>query len=222
MTSLSILRKSLLLFLSVLVSLASIAQTSDPAAEAILKKVEAKYEAYKNLKIEYTQMIKNPESDLDQELNGTLYLMGDLFRIETAGQILMSDNEKLWVYFEEGNEVTIDFFNEEEVFKPSDIFSMYDKDFKYTKAGEARINGQMYDVLLFSPLSRDDYDIHTIRLYVNQNDYGIAKAEIKDKMNNLVIYQIDKVSTNLNIDESFFKFNRANYPEGLIVTDNTK
>lgn len=222
MTSFSILRKPFILFLVSLAPFVTTAQSNDPAAEAILKKVEAKYEAYKNLKIEYTQYIKNPESDLDQELAGTLYLMGDFFRIETVGQILMSDNNKLWVYFEESNEVTIDVFNDDEVFKPSDIFQLYNKDFKYTKAGEAKINGQMYDVLLFSPINHDDYEIHTIRLYVNQKDYSIAKAEIKDKMNNLVIYQIDKVSTNLNIDESFFKFNPANYPKDLIITDNTK
>lgn len=214
--------KTILFGLVALLTVIATAQTSDPAAEVILKKVEQKYEAYDNLKIDYTQIIKNPESALDQELEGTLYLKDDLFRIETAGQILMSDNHKLWVYFEESNEVTVDFFNDEEVFKPSDIFQMYDKDFKFTKAGEASIKGQLHDVLLFSPLDRDDYDIHTIRLYISQKDHSIAKAELKDKMNNLVIYQIDKVSTNLDIKDSFFKFDPSNYPKGLIVTDNTK
>ncbi len=194
---------------------------NDPAAEQLLKQVQEKYEAYANMKIQYVQTITNPESDLDQTLGGTLYLMDDNFRIETAGQVLMSDNEKLYIYFIEENELTIDYMEDDEVFKPSDIFNLYNKDFKYTQAGTTTIDGAEHAVILFTPVRKDDYDLHTIRLFINKSNYSISKAELKDKSNNLVVYAIKKVTPNLDISSSFFRFDTAEHP-GVIVTDNTK
>jgi outer membrane lipoprotein carrier protein len=198
-----------------------LAPQNDPAAERLMKDFRAKYEAYKNMKIQYVQTIKNAESDLDQTLGGTLYLMGNNFRIETAGQILMSDNNKLYIYFIEENELTIDFVDEEEMFKPSDLFSLYDKDFKYQMYGTAAVNGQNCDVIQFSPLKRDAYEIHSIWLYISKADKSLQKAEIKDKGNNMVTYEIRKITPNLDITQGFFRFDTTKHP-GVIVTDNTK
>lgn len=194
---------------------------NDPAAEQLLKKVQQKYEAYSNMKIQYVQTITNPESELDQTLGGTLYLMDDNFRIETAGQVLMSDNEKLYIYFIEENELTIDYMEEDEVFKPSDIFNLYNKDFKYTQAGTMDLDGAPHTVILFSPMQKDDYDLHTIRLFIKNSDSSISRAELKDKSNNLVVYDIKKVTPDLDIRQAFFRFNTADHP-GVIVTDNTQ
>lgn len=194
---------------------------NDPAAEKILKKVQEKYEAYDNMKIQYVQTISNPESDLNQQLGGTLYLKDDQFRIETAGQILMSDNKKMYIYFIEENELTIDFMEEDALFKPSDIFNLYNKDFKYTTAGTATIDGQEHAVILFTPKDKDAYDLHTIRLFVDKRDYSIARAELKDNANNLVVYDIKKIIPNQDLAPGFFTFDVKDHP-GIIVTDNTK
>lgn len=198
-----------------------LAPQNDPAAERLMKDFRGKYEAYNNMKIQYVQTIKNAESDLDQTLGGTLYLMDNSFRIETAGQILMSDSKKMYFYFIEENELTIDFIDEEEMFKPSDLFTLYDKDFKYQMFGTATVNGQACDIIQFTPQKRDAYDIHSIWLYIAKADKSLQKAEIKDKGNNMVTYEIRKITPNLNITQSFFRFDTTKHP-GVIVTDNTK
>ncbi len=196
-------------------------QSNDPAAETIMKNVQAKYEAYRNMKIQYVQTIQNAESDLDQQLGGTVYLMGDNFRIETAGQILMSDNRKLYVYFIEENELSIDFMDQDDVFKPSDIFQLYNKDFRYTLAGTTQINGKAHSIIQFTPIRKDAYDLHTIRLFINTADSSISRAELKDKSNNLITYDIRTITPNVNITNAFFVFNRSEHP-GVIITDNTQ
>lgn len=215
-----LLQQVFLLFVPFLLSTPATPQ-NDPAAEQLLRKVSEKYAAYADMKIQYVQTITNPESDLDQTLGGTLYLKDDNFRIETAGQVLMSDNEKLYIYFIEENELTIDFMEEEEVFKPSDIFSLYDKDFKYTQAGSISIDNTAHTVILFTPVQKDNYDLHTIRLFINPANNAIRRAELKDKSNNLVVYDINRITPNNNLGQSFFRFNTAEHP-GVIVTDNTQ
>lgn len=215
-----LLQQVLLLFVPFLLSPPATPQ-NDPAAEQLLRKVSEKYEAYADMKIQYVQTITNPESDLNQTLGGTLYLKGDNFRIETAGQVLMSDNEKLYIYFIEENELTIDFMEEDEVFKPSDIFSLYNKDFKYTQAGNLSIDNTAHTVILFTPVQKDNYDLHTIRLFINPANNAIRRAELKDKSNNLVVYDINKITPNNNLGQSFFRFNTAEHP-GVIVSDNTQ
>lgn len=193
-------------------------------AEAILNNMKTTYEALHNFKIEYTQVLKDAENNTNQTVEGILYVEGEKFRVETVGQILISDNQKLWVYFEEENELKIDFVEDDEnAFKPSDIFRLYQKDFLYTKIGTAKNKktDERYYAIQFTPKDKDAYDIHTIKLFVSDKTFHIGEAHLKDKNNNTVIYKIEKQQGNLPLKPGLFNFDPAKYP-GIFVTDNTK
>lgn len=190
-------------------------------ATGIMTKVEQRYEQYDNMKIDFTQTIINPESDLEQESSGSLILEGENYKLESAGQRVISDGTKLWVYFEEENELVIDYANQEESFNPSDIFSLYKKDFKSAHAGNPTIDGTSTHVIIFSPRQTGDYDFHTIKLFINAKDYSIKKAELTDNMQNQVTYDIENMQTNLDLPADFFGFDPSQY-EDIIVTDNTE
>jgi len=204
------------------------AQGNDAEAEAIMFAVNAKYKAYKNYRIDYTQYHKNLESNQAQQMKGTLHVMDNMFRLHTPDVIFTQKNDKIWIYFEAANEVVIDYYDPEEFISPSPFpFNFHEEGFKCTKTGETQIGTKVYDELLFLPVDQDDSDVRSIRLYINQENFEVAKAEMVDQMNEQVIFQYDKLSTNLDISESFFEFNYEKY-DGvwsdveLVVTDNTQ
>ena len=198
------------------------ATAQDKNAEAILKKVQKKYEAYNTMSVDFTQEIANAESDLNQKINGKLYLKGDKFRLEIADQIMISDNQNFWIYFEPEQEVIIDRVSDQEMFKPSDIFKLYDKDFDYKLLPEkARRGNQQFHVIQFQPKAgkaRDEAFFHTIKLYVDVNDNSIAQAVIKDKNNTLMTYKINSLTPNPNLGNDYFTWDKSKYPK-VTVTD---
>ncbi len=208
--------------LALLLSAPSLYAQQDAKATEILQKTEAKYDRYKTMKVEFEQRIQNPESDLDQTSEGTLYLAGNKYKLITEGQVIISDSKKMYLYFEEENELMVDYADQDEnSFTPSDLFSLYKKDFKYAYAGTPVINGKKMHVILFSPKDPEQYDFHIIKLYINANDYSIEQAEISDNMANKVTYIIKKIEPNIPLNDDFFRFDPSKYPD-IIITDNTE
>ncbi len=194
----------------------------DSKATDILKKVEAKYENYKTMKVVFEQRIENPESDLDQESEGVLYLAGNKYKLITEGQEVISDTKKMYLYFTEENELIIESVDpDENAFTPSDLFSLYKKDFKYAYAGSPVIKGKKMHVILFSPKDPDQYDFHSIKLYINADNYSIEEAELSDNMANKVTYIIKKVEPNVKLSNDFFSFDPSKHKD-IIITDNTE
>lgn len=194
----------------------------DSKATDILKKVEAKYENYKTMKVVFEQKIENPESDLDQKSEGILYLADNKYKLITEGQEVISDTKKMYLYFTEENELIIESVDpDENAFTPSDLFSLYKKDFKYAYAGSPVINGKKMHVILFSPKDPDQYDFHSIKLYINADNYSIEEAELSDNMANKVTYIIKNVEPNIKLSSDFFSFDPSKHKD-IIITDNTE
>ncbi len=208
--------------IALLISIPALHAQQDSKASEILQKVEAKYDSYKTMKVLFEQKIENPESDLEQQSEGTLYLAGRKYKLITEGQEVISDSKKVYLYFTEENELIIDAADpDENAFTPSDLFSLYKKDFKYAYAGSPVIDGKKMHVILFSPKDPDQYDFHSIKLYVNAGNYSIEQAELSDNMANKVTYIIRKVEPNIKLSSDFFRFDPSKYKD-IIITDNTE
>jgi len=197
-----------------------IGQPQDTESKSILEKVKGKYQAYQTMKIDLGQVIVDVE-DGDEKMEATLWLKGDMFKLEYQDQVLMTDTKKYWIYFREDKEVNISDYEleDENSIKPSDIFSLYEKDFQYKLDGTASRGETKYWIIRFNPHDKD-VDYHAIKLYINQTDYSIAQAIIIDKEQNQIKFQINKLEPNLNLPDSFFRFNKEEYPVEH-VTDQT-
>jgi len=211
----------LILILSILMAgQNAIGQPQDNESKSILEKVKAKYEAYSTMKINLNQVIVDAE-DGDEKMTATLWLKGDMFKLEYQDQVLMTDTKKYWIYFKDDKEVNISNYDldDENSIKPSDIFSLYEKDFQYKLDGTASRGDDKFWIIRFNPHDKN-VDYHAIKLYINQSDYSIAQAIIIDKEQNQIKFMINKLEPNLNLPDSFFQFNKDEYPVEHI-TDQT-
>ena len=195
------------------------AQEKDQEAHKLLKKVERKYKGNKAMKIDYRQTIEDGDGGLISETSGRLYLHDSKFKLEVLDQVMISDGKTLWLYFKDDNEVTISDMDPEQqaIFNPSDIFTLYEKDFQYRLDGFANLDNKEYQVVRFTPNDKNEA-FHTIRLYVAKNNYEIVQAMIIDKEQQKLIFRIRSLEQNISLADDFFRFSLKDHP-GIRVTD---
>jgi len=194
---------------------------NDANAKAILDKVKAKYEAYQTMMIEFDQEIIPSDGSGKQTTPATLFLKGNKWRIEYPDQTLICNETTYWIHMIEENEVNISDYDAdaEDVVKPSDIFKLYEKNFKYAinSPPTGKKGDETFDIIRFAPLDRDVF-YHTIKLYVSQKDQSIERAVVIDKEQNQLVFRIRSLAPNVTILDSKFTFDASKYP-GIIVND---
>jgi outer membrane lipoprotein-sorting protein len=201
----------------------------DQKAKAILDKVKVKYEAYQTMTIEFEQRIIPSEGDA-QVTEGDLTVKGDKFRLEYDDQWIVTNLQSYWIVLLDEDkkpyDATVSDYDEDAdgVIKPSDIFKLYEKDFKYSMndqpVGRKKLadgSVELYDIIRFAPLDHDVF-YHTIKLYVSQKDQSIERAVVIDKEQNQLVFKITSLVPNLPVSDSQFTFDPSKYP-GVIVND---
>src|SRR4051812_17564792 len=117
-----------LLFTSLLfIVIAAFAQT-DKKAQDILKTVSTKYKSFKSLKASFSITVENGKDKSKEVQSGILYLKGQKYKLEIAGQDILSDGKTRWTYVKDANEVQIDNQRiDENAITPANIFTIYEK-----------------------------------------------------------------------------------------------
>src|SRR5690554_5070044 len=81
---------------------------SDQKAADILKSVSTKYKSLKSVKATFKITVENPKDKSTDTQNGTICLKGNKYRLEVAGQDVISDGKTRWTYVKDANEVQVD------------------------------------------------------------------------------------------------------------------
>src|SRR5256885_1736152 len=80
----------------------------DKKAEDILKGVSTKYNSYKSVKATFVITMENPKDNTKDVQKGTICLKGNKYKLEVAGQDVISDGKTRWTFVKDANEVQID------------------------------------------------------------------------------------------------------------------
>src|ERR1041385_348158 len=123
------MKKSLFLTILSIVYLVSFSQTPDPQkdkkAEDILNSVSKKYKSYKSVKATFIITVENPNDKSKDVQKGTICLKGSKYKLNVAGQDVVSDGKTRWTYVKDANEIQIDNQKtDENSVTPSNIFTM--------------------------------------------------------------------------------------------------
>src|SRR2546426_11874150 len=109
----------------------------DKKAEDILNSVSKKYKSYKSVKATFVITMENAKDKSKDVQNGTICLKGSKYKLNVAGQDVISDGKTRWTYVKESNEVQIDNQKtDENSITPSNLFTMYEKGFLFKFMGE--------------------------------------------------------------------------------------
>lgn len=197
------------------------AETSDPKAKAILKKMEAKYEAYKTVGADFTLTIEIPEEEKEVQ-QGSIAQKGDQYKVELEHQSVYSDGKSLWLYMKHSNEVQIndvdDFEDEGEMLSPKDLLRIYEKeDFIYQLVNEDYEKGVMIQQIEFKPTDRDS-EYSKMRVTIDKKKLEIKRIKAFSKDGSRYTMEVKKFKANQKYASADFVFNPDEYPD-IFVED---
>jgi len=204
-----------LLLLTLLFQSSLLAQ--DEKAKGILEDLSKKTKTYSSMQADFEYRMWNKKDAIDETQNGSLLSKGDQYRLNIAGQIILSDGKTVWTVLPDAEEVQISEVpeegSEEEFISPSNILNLWEKGFKYQYDSEQKLEGNAVDVIKLFPNEAKEKSFHTIKLYVKKDRSGVSRIVIKGKDGTDYIYTINSFKVNQTVTDQKFKFSAKEFPD---------
>lgn len=183
-------------------------EQSDPEAKKLLKEVKSEIKEFDALKIEYQLTLENGE--VEEVQVGTIIQKGNKYCVTNNGNVIINDNQTVWMYIKNQNEVQINDFEEEDdlSFSPNKIFNLDESEDEFFYAITDQ-NGSLYKIE-FKPLDKDS-EIMKIRVEIDRAQKMIKSVKVFQTDGMKLNFKLNKVS-NYTIRSNTFSFDKSKYP----------
>lgn len=212
--------KRITVFVFILIAtVVQIAQAQDPKARQILDAMSKKYQSLKVFRANFSQTLENTSSKMKENVEGEITVMGNKFRLKTEDQEIINNGNTIWTYIKSENEVNISENDpEDEGMTPNKIFTMYKKGYKSAYVDEAKVNGELCDVIELSPEDRND-PVFKVRLNISKKDKSLMSWVMFRNNGNRYTYTITNFTPNPpSVDNNYFAFDKSKF-KGVKVID---
>ncbi len=191
-------------------------EKGDKKSREILDKVSEKTESYKSFKAEFTYKMQNREAGIDESKEGVLIVSGDKYNLKIAGQEIICDGTTVWTYIEDADEVQINSVEDnDEAITPNNLFSSYQKDYKSKFVRETFQYGTDVYVIDLTPIEGKNFS--RVRIIIDKDKLEILDFTIFDKTGSSYSYVIKKFTPDVEVKDSDFTFNPADFPDVEVV-----
>ncbi len=188
----------------------------DKKSNEILDRLTAKTKSYTTINAEFSYKMKNTDAGIDENYDGNLLVKGNKYRLSISGQIVICDGVTIWTYIKDANEVQINSATDsDESITPSNLLTAYNKDYKSKFVHEAFMYGTTVNVVDLTPIEGKSYS--KVRLIIDKAKDQLLEITIFDKNGSTYSYIINKFTPNIEIKDSEFTFNKADYPGADVV-----
>jgi outer membrane lipoprotein-sorting protein len=159
-------------------------------------------------------MIENKNQNINEKQEGIIEIAKEKFRLQLEDQFIVNNGESQWIYLVDMNEVQIINNSDlNELMNPINIFTIYERDYKYNYVGTTSENGlQIQNINLFPKTSKEFIKIN-IEIDASKNQ--LRKIKIYDKNGGTLSYKIKKISVNTKLEP--FIFDTKNYADIEII-----
>lgn len=209
------MKKEGLISLFLLLTL-SVAAQKDPAGVKVLSEFSKKAASAPSVKIDFEITAYDAKEDEETEMEGTVVINGNSYRLTLPDNIIMADGKTVWNYMPEVNEVTItepDPSDESFISRPSLLFTMYEKGYK-VRLLEQNTNEWIIDLYPEDP----KVNLVRIRLAVGKDLYNLKSAEYRTKDGMTVTLKALKYDLSFRPPAGYFVFNAADH-KGVEIID---
>ncbi|HEX8019193.1 LolA family protein [Mucilaginibacter sp.] len=201
----------------------------DSQAKAILNQVSQKYRSYDVIKTDFTFSLNNQQANIKETQTGTLIskaktgkyrvtLYNSAAKPEVDKEI-MSDGKSQWTYLKKDKEVQVSDADKggDGLSNPAQIFTMYEKGFKYLYTGEQKIAGKAYQNIELTP-EDDKKAIFKVKLTIDKVKKQIYSALLFDKNGNRYTYTVRTFTPNVPAPDATFAWDAKGHP-GVELVD---
>jgi outer membrane lipoprotein-sorting protein len=180
---------------------------SQSDTKSMMDRVSKKLQSYTTVKADFTFTLSNPDEKINDTHEGSLFLNGSKYRLSIMGIQALCDGKTLWTVNEELKEANIIDPEENEMFNPKSIFTLYEKNFRYEPVTVA---GDKVTVDLFPSDSDESYQ--KIRMDILKSKDQIDRVIYYSKDGNQYIIKIKTLAANVPADERMFTFDAKQFP----------
>lgn len=217
--------KHIILIITILsfsyISFSQVELGKDPEAKKILDAVSKKTKSYNSIRIKFDYTIENKQNDYKETHKGYAFLKGDSYKIFIPSIEIFSNGKTVWTYTKDSNEITISESSpeDESIFNPAKLFSIYEEGYKYLLIGEEKINKTSYSVIDLFPEDVEESQYSKIRIKINKikNEIYAIETYGKSGLNNFLT--VKKTDYNIKVTESLFNFDKTKYPKDIEIVD---
>lgn len=199
----------------------------DADAKKILHQVSAKYRSYDVIKTDFTFTYENTQAGTKDSQSGTMISRSkaNKYKVtiyspeekQTVDEEIISDGKSQWTYVRKNKEVELaEVDNSSESLNPAQIFTVYEKGYKYVYNGDTKVDGKLCQVIDLTP-EDEKKPFFKIRLSIDKAKKQIYSAMIFDKNGSRYNYVIHTFTPNVKVPESTFTFDKKNYPGAELV-----
>ncbi|WP_074493485.1 LolA family protein [Mucilaginibacter polytrichastri] len=224
------MKKYTLLFILAIIGINPLFAQKDTQAKGILDEVTKKYKSYDAIKTDFVFTLENPQANIKESQTGTLVAKSksSKFKVTIYGkavagkpavaQEIISDGKSQWTYLKKDNEVQVsDVDKSGEGLNPAQIFTIYEKGYKYLYTGDQKLNGKLCQVIELSPTDTKK-SVFKVKLFIDKAQKQIYSALIFDKNGNKYNYTIKSFAANGAVPDNTFSFDTKGHP-GVEVVD---
>jgi outer membrane lipoprotein carrier protein len=207
---------SILIVAFILAGNASFSQAKK-TSEEILKQVSEKTKSFTSIKFSFNYNMDNASAKVHETEAGVLLVKGDKYRLDIAGQRVISDSKTSWTYVAEANEVQINTVEDDaNALTPTKLLTSYSEDYKSKLVNEITKDGKSLYVIELKPNTEKNFT--NVELQIDKELYRIMRIAIQDKSGNTFSYIVNKFEPNVAVKETDFAFDKAEFP-GVEVID---
>jgi outer membrane lipoprotein carrier protein len=184
----------------------------DPKAQEILDALSNKAAGYTSFSADFEYTLLNKSEGINETQSGSVTMKGkQKYKLEVAGQEIISDGETVWTFIKEVGELQISDVPEESeedgnLMNPAYAFHMYKKGFKYRHEGTATIDGIEADVIKMFPMNPKGKNYHTVVVNIDKAKLELVSMVVKTKDGNEYTYRLKNFKSNIDVNDSDFEF----------------
>jgi outer membrane lipoprotein-sorting protein len=191
------------------------AQEKDPAAHALLKKMEEKFSVSKGLESSFVFTIQYPEEEPLVE-KGTMVQKASSYFVETQNYIFQSDGQYDYVVNKGSKEVYINNKNTtEEISSPAEVLQFYKKGSYTFRLLEEQREVEKAECIEFKPLDKSS-PYFKVKIFLHKTTQQPLKIQLFEKDGSRYTLDIDSLQPLTKTDPSWFVFDPKRYSAYLI------
>ena len=190
----------------------------DEESATILKELQKKISAYKDISISFTFRSEKKDKFID-EIKGTSLIKGEKYVLKTDQQQIYCNGISVWSYLPEQKEVTVSKYDKDDdaqMMNPLKMIQGYEKSYKSNFIRETVEKGVLMQIIDLTPLKPTSY--YKVRLTLDKNKKQIIRISIYEKDGMQYTYIVDKFEVNKNLSDEQFVFDISKH-SGVEVID---
>lgn len=189
----------------------------DEVAKQILDQLSEKSKSYTDIYTKFNFNFSNSSQEIDENSEGKIWIKEDMYKLDMSSDLsIINNGETLWYFMKDVPEVQIMENDPDDEMNPSNIFTIYEKGYKYEyKGASSEGNKRVHSINLYPEKSGT---IIKFTLNIDADKTELTSIKLYDRDGGITTYTINKFVTNSGIPESTFIFKKKNHP-GVEVID---